>query len=204
LQLIFKAVGDNKLPFSSLQNQMPNIIKNTTNLVNTLESLLNWSSSQLKGIKVNKVSLDVYESVVKNNHFFEDIALKKNIKLINNCHSTMVLIDKNHIDIILRNFTSNAIKFSKQNSIIQFNLIDAGDFVELFVIDEGTGLTEEQVNNILNNTTMKSAVGTLGEKGIGLGLLLTKEFIEINGGSLHIKSEPNKGTTISFTIPKSS
>ena len=115
----------------------------------------------------------------------------------------MVFIDKNHMDIILRNFTSNAIKFSKQNSIIQFNLIDTGDFVELSVIDEGTGLTEEQVNNILNNTTMKSAVGTFGEKGIGLGLLLTKEFIEINGGRLQIKSELNKGTTMSFTIPKS-
>ncbi len=203
LQLIFKAVGDNKLPFSSLENQMPNIIKNTSNLVNTLESLLNWSSSQLKGIKVNKVFLDVNESVEKNIHFFEDIALKKNIALINNCHSSMVFIDKNHMDIILRNFTSNAIKFSKQNSIIQFNLIDTGDFVELSVIDEGTGLTEEQVNNILNNTTMKSAVGTFGEKGIGLGLLLTKEFIEINGGRLQIKSELNKGTTMSFTIPKS-
>ena len=203
LQLIFKAVGDKKLPFSTLENQMTNIIKNTSNLVNTLESLLNWSSSQLKGIKVNKVFLDVYESVEKNIHFFEDIALKKNIKLINNCHSSMVFIDKNHMDIILRNFTSNAIKFSKQNSIIQFNLIDTGDFIELNVIDEGTGLTEEQVNNILNNTTMKSAVGTLGEKGIGLGLLLTKEFIEINGGRIQIKSELNKGTTMSFTIPKS-
>lgn len=204
LQLIFKAVGDKKLPFSSLENQMPNIIKNTINLVNTLESLLNWSSTQLKGIKVNKVFLNVNESVVKNIHFFEDIAFKKNINLINNCSSSMVLIDKNHIDIILRNFTSNAIKFSKQNSIIQFNLIDSIDFVEIFVIDEGTGLTEEQVNNILNNTTMKSEVGTLGEKGIGLGLLLTKEFIEINGGRLKIKSELNKGTIMSFTIPKSS
>jgi tetratricopeptide (TPR) repeat protein len=84
LQLIFKAVGDKKLPFSSLENQLPNIIRNTTNLVNTLESLLNWSVSQLKGIHVNKVLIDLKESVEKNIHFFEDLALKKNIELINN------------------------------------------------------------------------------------------------------------------------
>jgi signal transduction histidine kinase len=203
LQLIFKAVGDKKLPFSSLENQLPNIIRNTTNLVNTLESLLNWSVSQLKGIHVNKVLIDLKESVEKNIHFFEDLALKKNIELINNCSSTNVYIDKNHIEIILRNLTSNAIKFSKQDSTIQFNLKDKGDFVEIFVIDEGTGLTKEQASNILNNATMKSSMGTHGEKGIGLGLLLTKEFIEINGGNLYVESELNKGTIMSFTIPKS-
>jgi signal transduction histidine kinase len=114
----------------------------------------------------------------------------------------MVRIDKNHLEIILRNLTSNAIKFSTQDSSIRFNLINKSDFVEIFIVDEGTGLTEEQVNNILNNTAMKSAVGTLGEKGIGLGLLLTKEFIEINGGHLNVTSELNKGTSMSFTIPK--
>jgi signal transduction histidine kinase len=203
LQLIFKAVGDNKLPFSSLENQMPNIIKNTSNLVTTLESLLNWSASQLKGIVVNKVSLDINEAIEHNIRFFEDHALKKNIRLINHCYSSIVSIDKNHLEIILRNFTSNAIKFSKQDGTIQFELKDEGDCVEVFVNDQGTGLTEDQVNNILNNTAMKSAVGTHGEKGIGLGLLLTKEFIEINGGSLKVKSEMNIGTSMSFTIPKS-
>jgi signal transduction histidine kinase len=49
---------------------------------------------------------------------------------------------------------------------------------------------------------MKSMIGTAGEKGIGLGLLLTKEFIEINGGVLKIKSLLNEGTTMSFTTPK--
>jgi signal transduction histidine kinase len=203
LELIFKAVGDNKLPFSSLENQMPNIIKNTSNLVTTLESLLNWSASQMKGIIVNKVLLDVNEAIEHNILFFEDHALKKNIRLINHCYSSIVSIDKNHLEIILRNFTSNAIKFSKQDGTIQFELKDEGDSVEVFVNDQGTGLTDDQVNNILNNTAMKSAVGTHGEKGIGLGLLLTKEFIEINGGSLKVKSELNIGTSMSFTIPKS-
>jgi signal transduction histidine kinase len=203
LHLIFKAVSDKKLPFNSLENQIPNIIRNTTNLVNTLESLLNWSASQLKGIHVNKVLIDLKESVEQNMHFFDDLALKKNIRLINNCQSTMVRVDKNHIEIILRNLTSNAIKFSKQDSSIQFNLTDIGDFIEVFVIDEGTGLTDDQVENILNNTAMKSTVGTFGEKGIGLGLLLTKEFIEINDGILKINSDLNNGTSMSFTIPKS-
>jgi signal transduction histidine kinase len=54
----------------------------------------------------------------------------------------------------------------------------------------------------LNKISIKSDVGTSGEKGIGLGLLLTKEFIEINGGVLKIKSKIKEGTTMSFTIPK--
>lgn len=114
----------------------------------------------------------------------------------------MVLIDKNHLEIILRNFTSNAIKFSKQNSAIQFDQIEHADYVEIAVTDQGAGLTNEQINNIMNSAAMKSTVGTSGEKGIGLGLLLTKEFIETNGGVLKIKSHLNEGTTMSFTIPK--
>jgi signal transduction histidine kinase len=127
---------------------------------------------------------------------------KKNLSLINQCPLKIVHIDKNHLEIILRNFTSNAIKFSNEDSSILFKVIDLEDFVEVFVIDEGIGLSESQIKQILNKSAMKSTSGTIGEKGIGLGLLLTKEFIEINGGSLHLKSELNKGTSMSFTIPK--
>ena len=202
LQLIFKAVTDNKLPFSSLESQIPNILKNTTNLVDTLESLLNWSASQLRGIKANKVLLDINEAVENNIHLFEDQAHKKNITLQNNCHSIMVSFDKNHLEMILRNLTSNAIKFSKQSSRIQFNLRETNDYLEICVVDQGIGLTEIQIQNILNKNGVKSTIGTIGEKGIGLGLILTKEIIEINDGSFYVKSDLNHGTTISFTIPK--
>jgi signal transduction histidine kinase len=202
IQMVFKAVVDKKLPFGSIESQLANILKNTTNLVNTLESLLTWSASQLKGIEAYKILVDVNESIEKNILFFEDLASKKNISLINKCHSCIIKVDNNHLDIILRNFTSNAIKFSNQDSNIQFNLIDHGDHIEVFVIDEGIGLSASQMKEIMNNSVMKSTVGTSGEKGIGLGLLLTKEFIEINGGSLKLKSELNKGTSMSFTIPK--
>lgn len=202
LHLLFKAVADKKLPVSTLEEQLPNIVKNSTNLINTLESLLTWSVSQLKGIVANKEMIDVLDPINSNIHFFEDQAQKKSINLINHCHSKMVMIDKDHIEIILRNLTSNAIKFSKQNSAIKFEQIEHADHVEISVTDEGNGLTDEQINNIMNSTAMKSVVGTSGEKGIGLGLLLTKEFIEINGGVLKIKSRLNEGTTMSFTIPK--
>lgn len=202
LHAIFKAVADKKLPTSILEEQLPNIVKNSTNLINTLESLLTWSVSQLKGIIANKEKVDIIDSINTNIHFFEDQAQKKSIKLINHCHSKMVMIDKNHFEIILRNFTSNAIKFSKQNSSIQFDQIEYADYVEIAVTDQGAGLADEQISNIMNSTATKSVVGTSGEKGIGLGLLLTKEFIEINGGVLKIKSHLNEGTTMSFTIPK--
>lgn len=202
LHQIIKAVADKRLPFSVIEEQLPNILKNSTNLVNTLESLLTWSQSQLNGIEVKKELIDVNVAIEKTIHFFEDLALHKEIKLINNCHSKIVSIDKNHLEIILRNFTSNAIKFSNRNSVITYNLIDYGDQVELSVTDQGTGISAEKINGIMNSTAMKSVVGTSGEKGIGLGLLLTKEFIEINGGVLKIKSHLNEGTTMSFTIPK--
>jgi signal transduction histidine kinase len=204
LHSIFKAVADKRLPASTLEEQLPSIVKNSTNLINTLESLLTWSVSQLKGIIAYKEKIDIIDSINTNIHFFEDQAQKKSIKLINHCHSKMVLIDKNHLEIILRNFTSNAIKFSKPNATIQFDQIEHTDFVEILVVDEGTGITDEQINNIMNSNAQKSVVGTSGEKGIGLGLLLTKEFIEINGGVLKIKSQLNEGTTMSFTIPKAS
>jgi signal transduction histidine kinase len=202
IQLVFNAVAEKKLPYTSIDSQLPNILKNINNLVNTLESLLSWSASQLKGIKANKTLVDLKEAIELNILFFEDQANKKNLSLINQCPLKIVHIDKNHLEIILRNFTSNAIKFSNEDSSILFKVIDLEDFVEVFVIDEGIGLSESQIKQILNKSAMKSTSGTIGEKGIGLGLLLTKEFIEINGGSLHLKSELNKGTSMSFTIPK--
>jgi signal transduction histidine kinase len=202
LHAIFKAVSDKKLPASILEEQLPNIVKNSTNLINTLESLLTWSVSQLKGIVANKELLDINEAIIHNIQLFEDQANAKSIALINNCSSQMISFDKNHLEIILRNLTSNAIKFSKSNSTILFNQMEHADHIEISIVDQGTGLTENQIANILNKISIKSDVGTSGEKGIGLGLLLTKEFIEINGGVLKIKSKIKEGTTMSFTIPK--
>ncbi len=202
LHAIFKAVADKKLPASILEEQLPNIVKNSTNLINILESLLTWSASQLKGIVTHKELLDINEAIVNNIHLFEDQASAKSIVLINNCYSKMISFDKNHLEIILRNLTSNAIKFSKSNSTILFNQIDHADHIEISIVDQGTGITENQIGNILNKISIKSDVGTSGEKGIGLGLLLTKEFIEINGGVLKIQSKIKEGTTMSFTIPK--
>jgi signal transduction histidine kinase len=111
-------------------------------------------------------------------------------------------MDKNQFEIIIRNAIGNAIKFSHPNSVIRFYLKDMGNNMELNLVDTGVGMTEEQIDQILNKNTLKTTIGTTGEKGIGLGLKMVKEFIEKNSGSFKIESVKNVGTSLIFTIPK--
>lgn len=74
-------------------------------------------------------------------------------------------------------------------------------FIEIFVIDNGVGISQDRLNTILSETQVQSIKGTAGERGNGLGLLLCKKFVERNNGTIQVRSELNKGTTFRLKIP---
>jgi len=181
---------------------LPGLLTNSTNLNNTIESLLTWSMAQFNGIETKPESVEIKSFVDKMILLFQNQAKEKSITLQNNCAIHLALMDINQFEIILRNTISNAIKFSYPDSIIQFNSHDAVAGIELSVTDNGMGMTEEQIDNILNKSTSKTTQGTSGEKGFGLGLKLVKDFLEKNSGALKIESQIDQGTKMVFTIPK--
>ena len=104
--------------------------------------------------------------------------------------------------LILRNLFHNAIKFSRPDSTVEISVKDAANFWKITIQDSGIGMSEEEINTILNTKDHFSKYGTKQEKGTGLGLMLSKEFIMLNNGKLEIKSEVEKGTAISVYVPK--
>lgn len=110
--------------------------------------------------------------------------------------------DKDMVKLILRNLVSNAIKFTPVNGKISIQLKPEESFCRVSVKDNGVGMDEESINSICQNNYY-STNGTAKESGTGLGLMLCKEFIARNGGSLRIESKPGKGSVFSFVLPSS-
>ena len=104
---------------------------------------------------------------------------------------------------IMRNFLSNAIKFTESHGNVTIRVQDAGDWVKITVSDTGIGIKEEDLKKLFRLDLIHSTLGTAREKGTGLGLILCKEFVETHGGKILVKSNVGNGSHFTFTLPKS-
>jgi len=172
-----------------------------------MDELLHWSLAQMDGIVTNRTPLELNELIshtIANQEFpaekkgirFEFEPADKNLK---------ILVDRTQFKIILQNCLQNAIKFSHQGSTIQLSVEERNSIVLVKIRDFGVGISQKKINEILNNqTTISSTEGTTEEKGTGLGLLLAKQFLARNEGSLTLKSEVGKGTEVVLSFEKHS
>lgn len=174
------------------------------NTLSLLENLLQWSGSKEGGLEANFESVDVTQLVQEAISMTDAQSTFKNIfvrNLIDESH--FVWVDRNMILSVIRNLLSNAIKFSGRDSIIEVSLEEKGDKVIVSVDDSGVGIPENEVNTIfLTDSKVQQKVGTQGEKGIGMGLLLCKEFIDKHNEEIWVSSSPKKGSTFSFSLTK--
>ena len=111
-----------------------------------------------------------------------------------------VFADADMINLVFRNLISNAIKFTKAGGNITVACTQQNQQISLHVVDTGVGISKEALASLFTKTSNPSTLGTANEKGTGLGLLLCKEFVESNNGSIAVTSEPNKGSTFSVTF----
>lgn len=170
---------------------------------NLLENLLQWARTQTGTIPFNPEDTDLFEIALASKLLNEPNAKQKNIVISNNVPpQSFSFVDRNMITTIVRNLVSNAIKFTNPGGEIRINLIDKGDNFELSVSDTGVGMSKEQMDKLFKVGENVSTLGTSGEKGSGLGLILCKEFVEKNGGTIRVESELGKGTTFYVTLPK--
>lgn len=180
------------------------IIQSTSqNAYNLLENLLNWSRSQTGTIEFNPHYYDLTQIIRNNIEFVEHSALKKNIKIyFAHTEIFMVKIDKNMIDTALRNILTNSIKFTYPGGKIIITVSAEDSVYKISVIDNGIGIEEENIDKLFRLDSKYSSYGTNQEKGSGLGLIITKEFIERNNGTIWANSEFGKGSEFIFTLPK--
>lgn len=105
-------------------------------------------------------------------------------------------------ETILRNLISNAIKFTPEFGTIFISFENLDDQIVVKVKDTGVGMDENQILQLFKIDISYSSVGTAGERGTGLGLILCKELVEKQGGKIWIESKPGSGSTFFFTLPK--
>ncbi|MGC4021748.1 MAG: HAMP domain-containing sensor histidine kinase [Cyclobacteriaceae bacterium] len=111
--------------------------------------------------------------------------------------------DKNQIEFIIRNLLNNAIKFTDRGGFVKLEACDvANGEILIIVSDNGVGISDEAKKRIFVAGKNKSEVGTEGEKGTGLGLTLTYEFIKLNRGEIKVESQVGKGTTFYVRLAK--
>lgn len=166
-----------------------------------LDNLLKWTKSQTGRLNVVYQDFDVNDVIPGVVDIFTMIADTKHIKL--NCdlgtERLTVCADNDMLKTVLRNFISNAIKFSNENSTIDISLTREGDMARISVRDHGVGISQERLSGLFKNG--ETTCGTNNEEGSGLGLQLCKDFAVKNGGDVKVESVLGEGSTFSVYIP---
>ncbi|GHN01780.1 hypothetical protein WSM22_32690 [Cytophagales bacterium WSM2-2] len=168
-----------------------------------LDDILSWSSIQLKGITYAPEEIHLSSIVDENIKLYQGAASSKGINLVNKVNpNVFVYADINMLRLILRNLISNANKFTSVRGTVKIATEVIGSLVWVSVTDTGIGMSSSKQEQLFEINANRSTLGTNNEKGTGIGLLLCKEFIEQNGGTLSVSSEEGKGSTFNFSLPK--
>jgi len=178
------------------------ILNSSTRAMELLKNLLEWSRSQTGRMTFNSEYLDLSLLIRETADLLKDSAQQKLITITTEIPSNMqVMADRAMINSVLRNIISNAIKFTHTTGKIVISAVQNRDECEISIRDTGVGIGSENIHRLFRMDESFSTVGTHNEKGTGLGLLLSKEFVEKHGGKIWVTSEPGKGSTFYFTIP---
>jgi signal transduction histidine kinase len=172
------------------------------NLFRLLENLLDWSLSQTGRVEFIPEAFDIAATLRENEDLFHDQLKNKRIRLINeSTEKLLVHAHPNSIGTVVRNLISNAIKFTHEGGTIILRAQRENGKATISVTDDGIGISKEEMQNLFKIGIRQSKPGTAKEKGSGLGLILCKDFVEKNQGTIGAESVEGKMTTFYFTVP---
>lgn len=168
-----------------------------------VENLMNWGKVQLNGFELIPTTLIVKNKVVETIELFNTIAIKKKIKFSVSIASVLKIeADEEMFATILRNVILNALHYANDSSTIT---IIGGKTnphsITISVRDEGVGMNSGVVEAIEKRTALSTTLETSSESGIGIGLGIMQNFVDLHKGTFSITSEPNVGNTIMITLP---
>jgi len=168
-----------------------------------VENLLYWAKSQMDGIYINPANFDMRKVIEQNIMLIKARATEKKVTVTGTgiTGSEIVYGDETMIDIVIRNLVENAVKFSKAGDIVTIGTEKKESSTVITVKDNGKGIPEEVQAKIFDKLSSYTTFGTASEKGSGLGLLLCKELVEKNNGTLWFESKAHVGSSFHFTVP---
>jgi two-component system sensor histidine kinase/response regulator len=177
------------------------IASSNTQTFNLMDDLLSWLKSQSKELRMQPVPILVHPLVDEIVSLFSNMLRQKRISIDMTCPGGVVITaDQNMLETILRNLINNAIKFSRNDSVIRLAVMLEEGETHFSVQDYGVGMSVEKMNRLWNSA-FESEPGTAGERGSGVGLNLCKNYVENHAGRIWVESELGEGTTFHFTIP---
>jgi two-component system sensor histidine kinase/response regulator len=201
LRNLFRNMQQYDLPAEEIKGMVPEVVNELTYTTSLMENLLHWARSQMQADTVKPQMIDVSGLM---NEVVRLLRLQADAKQIKVTYkedpSIVAFADKDMINLILRNLLSNAIKYTPEKGCIEVGARRAGTAIAIYVKDTGMGIPPDALQKI-QQSNFYTTKGTAGEAGTGLGLMLCKEFVARNGGTLQIESTPGKGSIFTFTLP---
>jgi signal transduction histidine kinase len=200
LQLLNESVGQP----ARVEALLPGLTRRTNHVAHTLDNLLHWSNGQIRGATVRPTVLimsDLADDVL---YLLQDLAVAKHLTLVNAIPPTLTAYaDEPQLTAVLRNLLHNAIKFTPDGGRIVIGGQLGLTAVRLWVIDTGIGMDAPTLAQLFSTSTNPTRPGTNHEAGVGLGLILSRELVQRQGGHIWAESEPGRGSTFWFTLPGS-
>jgi CheY-like chemotaxis protein len=204
MQLIeLMADEEQELSGSERKEMISHLKLSTRNTFNLLENLLEWSKMGIGLSDFNPQRIDLKKVVAESVGFYDELARGKEIELATDITGEPeVIADKNMLQSVIRNLLSNAIKFTSNGGKVTISAnTGENNQTVVSVKDTGIGMTEDLRTNLFRIDANTKRPGTLGERSTGLGLLLCKEFVEKQGGTIRAESVQNVGSVLSFSVP---
>lgn len=183
-----------------LEKQLLQITRDTSAM---LTNVLSWTKTQMDGgahVRLERIAVGA--ALNEGLTIEKNIAVKKGVTLELNCEGELqILADRNMFHLVLRNLVNNAIKFTPKTGLVEVSAVAKKGNCCIMVRDNGLGIDADQQENLFK-LNAASTYGTNKEKGIGLGLLLCKEFTAMQGGEIWFENHVGQGSTfyLSFRL----
>jgi len=201
IQAYLELLQETGLPETERKTMEKQLLSLTGQTKEMLTNLLSWSKSQLEHTSIKLEPLAVWATLKNTIEVIGAVASGKQIVVKTDIPGHLCFMaDKDMIELVTRNLLSNAVKFTSTYGQVTISAQQIGSMVELSVSDNGAGMSEAQQEAIFTSE-IKPTTGTDNEKGMGLGLLMCKEFVEAQSGTIRFASQEGQGTTFTVSLP---
>ncbi len=181
------------------------IHESAESLYTLLDNLLNWSRSQRGKLKFNPRPTNMISLIIDKIDLMNYQAVSKSILLGYTSESDEIIldVDPDLINVVMQNLLTNALKFTQPGGKILVNCKIEKNYLIIAVSDTGVGISKDNVKKLFRSDIHFTTRGTKNETGTGLGILICKDFVEMNHGEIWVESELNKGSTFYVKLPVS-
>ena len=188
------------LPAKTVQN-LRLIVSSGRRLYSLINDILDFSKLKNNDIVLQKKDIDLRQLVSIVMTVIKASMPGKDVELINEIPEDMPFVegDENRLQQIMYNLIGNAVKFTS-HGYIKVSSSVKGDFIEIKVEDTGIGIASGRLEAIFQSFEQSDGSISREYSGTGLGLPITKNLVELHGGTINVESEPGKGSCFSFTL----